>query len=49
VRPAGRAAKCYDEKRGRMPNPLLINVRKIDVDEKRVTVAVDSDRADYEP
>jgi DGQHR domain-containing protein len=43
-----KAAKYYDEKRGRMPNPLLINIRKIDMDEQRVTVAVDSDRTGYE-
>ena len=43
-----KAARYYDEKRGRMPNPLLVNIRKIDMDEQRVVVVVDSDQAGYE-
>jgi DGQHR domain-containing protein len=43
-----KAARYYDEKRGRMPNPLLVNIRKIDMDEQRVVVVVDSDQTGYE-
>ncbi|MBR7833287.1 DGQHR domain-containing protein [Actinospica durhamensis] len=43
-----KAARYYDEKQGRMPNPLLVNVRKQDMDEKRVVVVVDTDQAGYE-
>ncbi|WP_089106857.1 DGQHR domain-containing protein [Streptomyces hyaluromycini] len=43
-----KAARYYDEKKGRMPNPLLVNIRKIDVDEERVVVVVDGDQAGYE-
>jgi len=43
-----KAARYYDEKRGRMPNPLLVNIRKVDMDEQRVVVVVDSDQAGYE-
>lgn len=43
-----KAARYYDEKNGRMPNPLLVNIRKKDMDEQRVVVLVDSDEAGYE-
>lgn len=43
-----RAARYYDEKRGRMPNPLLINIRKIDIEQERVAIVVDHDQAGYE-
>lgn len=43
-----KAARYYDEKRGRMPNPLLMNIRKVDMDERRVAVLVDEDRVGYE-
>ncbi|WP_433464074.1 DGQHR domain-containing protein [Spirillospora sp. CA-128828] len=43
-----KAARYYDEKRGRMPNPLLINIRKKDMDEERAAVVVDFDQAGYE-
>ncbi|MGW8526984.1 DGQHR domain-containing protein [Nocardiopsis sp. NPDC055824] len=43
-----KAARYYDEKKGRMPNPLLINVRKSDMDEERVVVVVDDDQTGYE-
>src|ERR1700683_1983427 len=43
-----KAARYYDEKRGRMPNPLLMNIRKIDMDERRVAVLIDEDRTGYE-
>ncbi|XXZ53150.1 DGQHR domain-containing protein (plasmid) [Streptomyces cavourensis] len=43
-----KAARYYDEKKGRMPNPLLVNVRKQDMDEERVVVVVDADQAGYE-
>ncbi|MFB4302209.1 DGQHR domain-containing protein [Actinomadura sp. NTSP31] len=43
-----KAARYYDEKQGRMPNPLLINVRKKDMDEQRVAIVVDADHAGYE-
>lgn len=43
-----KAARYYDERQGRMPNPLLINIRKRDMDERRVAVVVDFDEASYE-
>jgi DGQHR domain-containing protein len=43
-----KAARYYDEKKGRMPNPLLVNVRKQDMDEERVVVVVDENQAGYE-
>jgi DGQHR domain-containing protein len=43
-----KAARYYDEKRGLMPNPLLVNIRKIDMDEQRAVVVVDSDQTGYE-
>lgn len=41
-----KAARYYDEKKGRMPNPLLVNIHKIDMDEERVVV-VDGDQAGW--
>jgi DGQHR domain-containing protein len=41
-----RKASQYYARGGRMPNPLLINVRKVDFE--RVGVVVDTDRAGYE-
>lgn len=43
-----KAARYYDEKRGRMPNPLLVNIRKDDMDEERVVIVVDADQPGYE-
>ncbi|MFC9938564.1 DGQHR domain-containing protein [Nocardiopsis alba] len=43
-----KAATYYDEKRGRMPNPLLVNVREQDMNEERVVVLVDDDQTGYE-
>ncbi|WP_306367959.1 DGQHR domain-containing protein [Nocardiopsis sp. CC223A] len=43
-----KAATYYDEKKGRMPNPLLVNVRKQDMNEDRAVVLVDEDQAGYE-
>ncbi|MEU6036136.1 DGQHR domain-containing protein [Actinomadura sp. NPDC047616] len=43
-----KAARYYNERHGRMPNPLLINIRKKDIDEQRVAILVDVDEAGYE-
>lgn len=43
-----KAARYYDEKKGRMPNPLLVNIRKADMDEQRAVVVVDRDQPGYE-
>ncbi|MFD6967695.1 DGQHR domain-containing protein [Streptomyces sp. NPDC059949] len=43
-----KAARYYDEKGGRMPNPLLVNIRKDDMDAERVVVVVDADQSGYE-
>lgn len=43
-----KAARYYDDKQGRMPNPLLINIRKKDIDERKVAIVVDFDQAGYE-
>lgn len=41
-----RKAAAYYGRGGRMPNPLLINVRKADIE--RVAIMADTDRAGYE-
>ncbi|MFD9520883.1 DGQHR domain-containing protein [Streptomyces sp. NPDC059979] len=43
-----KAARYYDEKGGRMPNLLLVNIRKDDMDAERVVVVVDADQSGYE-
>lgn len=43
-----KAAQYYSDKGGRMPNPLLINVRKADLDNGQAVVVVDEGRASYE-
>jgi DGQHR domain-containing protein len=42
-----KAAQYYD-RGGRMPNPLLVNIRNTDVDQQRVVVLVDDDPVGYE-
>jgi DGQHR domain-containing protein len=48
VRKAAQYYNDKDDKGGRMPNPLLVNVREADVEAGRVVVVVDADQAGYE-
>ncbi|MBE8520723.1 DGQHR domain-containing protein [Amycolatopsis sp. H6(2020)] len=48
VRKAAQYYNDKDDKGGRMPNSLLVNIRKMDMDAGRVAVVVDEDQAGYE-